>query len=331
MKQFTCLSLSLVFLLLCPSLVAETTLNTETVKKMVVFIYPALSDGSADKEHPVGTGFLIKIPLKGSPQTKNPNGGMIGKGFLVLITARHIVDPNWAHCSIPQPARIYVRINTTNYDPKKDTTGVGFVPVDLIVNGQKTYVVRDDDSNVDAAIINVTAKFSQEKYDFMPMTLSNFASPEEVKKLRVGDSIASAGLIPRRSGENRNYPFFKFGNISNMPDEPIWVGCPEEGKIKPELLLERVWFIAVNLIGGNSGSPVFYYPPSVCMMGGFIQCPNTVNRVMIVGVQSSSFDGADVAGMTPIEDVFKIIDGHGTPELDLYRGDETKRTEETRP
>ena len=68
------------------------------------------------------------------------------------------------------------------------------------------------------------------------------------------------------------------------------------------------------------------------MMGGFIQCPNNVTRVMILGVQSSSFDGADVAGMTPIEDVFKIIEGHqGTPELDLYRGDESKRTENTKP
>ena len=31
-----------------------------------------------------------------------------------------------------------------------------------------------------------------------------------------------------------------------------------------------------------------------------------VNRVVLVGVQSLSFAGADIAGMTPIEDVFRI-------------------------
>jgi hypothetical protein len=36
-----------------------------------------------------------------------------------------------------------------------------------------------------------------------------------------------------------------------------------------------------------------------------------------------SFFGADIAGMTPIEDVFKIIEQHSSPLVDVYRGDET--------
>jgi hypothetical protein len=331
MKKLACLLLSLVFSMSGSLARAETTLNAETVKKMVVFLFPAFPDGTVDKEHPLGTGFLIAIPFKGAPQTRDANGEVNGKGALLLITARHIVDPNWANCAMPQPRRIYARIDTTNYDPKKGASGVDFEPVDLVELGQKKYLVRDDDDNVDAAVIDVTGKFSQAKYAFTPMTLAFFATAEEAKKLRVGDSIASAGLIPKRSGENRNFPFFKFGNISNIPDEPIWVGCPEDGKLKSELRLERVWFIAVNLIGGNSGSPVFYYPPSVCMLG-FLQCnSNIVGRVMVVGVQSSSFDGADVAGMTPIEDVFKIIQDHASPDFDLYRGNGINKPDATKP
>jgi hypothetical protein len=54
-------------------------------------------------------------------------------------------------------------------------------------------------------------------------------------------------------------------------------------------------------------------------------CTRGLNRGAVIGVQSSSFDGADVAGMTPIEDVFKIIEQHSLLGVDLYRGDETNR------
>jgi hypothetical protein len=49
-----------------------------------------------------------------------------------------------------------------------------------------------------------------------------------------------------------------------------------------------------------------------------------VGHPPIIGVQSSSFGGADIAGMTPIEDVFKIIEQHSLPKLDLHRGDGVK-------
>ena len=118
--------------------------------------------------------------------------------------------------------------------------------------------------------------------------------------LGIGDSIVSAGLLPGRCGEKRNYPFFKFGEISNIPDEPTWIGCG--GRV--ELRLERVWFLAANLVAGNSGSPIFYAPPTLLT--------EDIKRGVVIGIQSSAFDGADIAGMTPIEDVFKIIRAFGS-------------------
>ena len=91
------------------------------------------------------------------------------------------------------------------------------------------------------------------------------------------------------------------------------MGC---GIGRPELRLENVWFIAANLVEGNSGSPIFYLPAVF---------ENGVTRSVIIGVQSSTFGGADIAGMTPIASVFKIIERHALPELDLFRGDETTR------
>jgi hypothetical protein len=309
-----CLTWLLLFSL-CPMLWAQTNLATDTVKRMVVFLYAA---DNGDDKNSLGTGFLINVPLRGVPKN-NTNEPLVNifRGSILLVTARHILDPAWNYCSRKQPDTIYMRVNKKNYDPTKGTTGVDYVPIPLVKNGVKQYFVRDDDDRVDAAFVDVSAMFPRNNDDAMPILLSLFASPDEISKLQIGAPLASAGLIPGKSGEKRNYPFFKFGEISNIPDEPIWMGC-DPGM--PELRLERVWFIATNLVGGNSGSPIFYVPSELCLT---FHCTRGLSRVAIIGVQSSSVGGADIAGMTPIEDVFKIIEQHSLPNLDLYRGDET--------
>jgi hypothetical protein len=296
---------------LCPVLRAQTNLATDTVKRMVVFLYAA---DNGDDKNSLGTGFLINVPVKGTPIDSTNREQSIIRGGILLVTARHIVDPAWNYCSRKQLDTIYMRVNKKDYDPTKDTTGVDYLPIPLVRNGVKQYLVRDDDDNVDAAVVNVSTMFPLTNDDAVPVVLSLFASPDEITKLQIGAPLASAGLIPGKSGEKRNYPFFKFGEISSIPDEPIWMGC-DPGM--PELRLERVWFIATNLVGGNSGSPIFYVPTELCLM---FHCTSGLSRVAIIGVQSSSFGGADIAGMTPIEDVFKIIEKHSSPDLDLYRG-----------
>jgi hypothetical protein len=217
---------------------------------------------------------------------------------------------------------VYVRVNKANYNPNSDKTGVAYLPIHLIENGKKKYLIRDDDDEVDAAVVPFDAKsYPQEKYDYMPLILSVFASTDEMKNLEIGDTVVSAGLIPQKTGENRNYPFFKFGNVSSIPEEPTWASC--DGK--PALRLERVWFIESNLVGGNSGSPIFFIPTSTGRRnGGTFVSGEDARRGSIIGIQSLSFEGADIAGMTPIEDAFKIIELK-IPGIDLYRGEESKR------
>ena len=50
-------------------------------------------------------------------------------------------------------------------------------------------------------------------------------------------------------------------------------------------------------------------------------------RAVLIGVQSISFEGADIAGMTPVEDVFQIIKKHSprSVDVDWYRGDPSKK------
>jgi hypothetical protein len=326
MRRLTSSTLLLV-LCLCPMLRSDTTLNTEGVKKIVVFIYESKVDASkpdgtaADETKPMGTGFFVTVPVTIPGTTQKGS-------VLAVVTARHMVDPYWMTCS-PEPQtqpdrRFYIRLNNKQYDPNSDKIGVSYLPIDLVKNGKKRYFVRDDDDKVDAAVVDVAWQDwnkMQEKYDFAPMRLSVFASLEEISKLKIGDSIASAGLVPGRSGEKRNYPFFKFGEVSNIPDEPTQVGCRTV----------RVWFVAANLISGNSGSPIFYAPAV------FPSTISPVTRGVLIGIQSSTIiahsdqggsdvlEPADISGMTPVDDLFKIFEKNLPPDTDLYRGDEAKR------
>lgn len=74
-----------------------------------------------------------------------------------------------------------------------------------------------------------------------------------------------------------------------------------------------VWFIAINLIGGNSGSPIVSVPR---MFSG--------DRALLVGLQSMTIEGSDISGMTPSDRIFEIIEKLNLPDADLYRGPERK-------
>jgi hypothetical protein len=66
--------------------------NVGIVKKSVVFLYYPKGESLE-----VGTGFLVEIPSKVGPTQSR----------IAVITARHIVDPQWAGCSWKNPQQIY--------------------------------------------------------------------------------------------------------------------------------------------------------------------------------------------------------------------------------
>jgi hypothetical protein len=127
-----------------------------------------------------------------------------------------------------------------------------------------------------------------------------------MKKLSAGDSVVSVGLVPYTQGQKRNYAIFKFGNFSNELDEPFLTGC--DGGY-PSVTPEKVSFVSINLSDGASGSPIFFVPPVEVREGMF--------RPVLIGVQSSSIFRADVAAMTPVGPIYKIIQDMDLPNADL--------------
>jgi hypothetical protein len=295
MKVMFCAVLLIAAIVLPSSARATININVDAIQKAVVFLYAATQTGEVDKSRPIGTGFLIGMPSKDGTKT-----------FRALVSARHLFDPTWAKCGTENPKLIYARINKRVEDGDRKKSAVEFVPVRLIVDGKEVWL-HHADAEVDAAIAPV--EFDDAKLDIALISVRDFPTDQEEAQQAIGDSVVSAGLLPGLPGTLRNYPIFKFGQISNIPDESIETGC---GPPAPRFPV-KVWLIAANLVSGNSGSPVFHLPGggSGLSFGG---------RAMLLGIQSFSYAGSDVAGMTPIKFVYEILQGKAFEDADLERG-----------
>ncbi len=292
---------------------ASLTINPDFVKRATVFIFSANDAGNVDPTKPEGTAFLVSIPIVGSDRS-----------YIVLLTARHILNPSWTGCTEQNPSAIYVRLNRKNYDPAKETSGVAYVKLTLREpNGSLAFVVPNDDQ-IDAAAVPLNSTdFSDPSFDLVTVPLESFATDEELSKLTTGDAIVSAGLVPGAQGTNRNYPVFKFGFISDNRPEPFVTACGQNAPGRSE----KVWFISMNMFPGASGSAIFYAPPG----SGGLQFGASVMRPVLIGIQSSSILNADVAGMTSIGLAFPMLESLHLPNADLHRGPKSPQTPQQAP
>ncbi len=292
---------------------SSITLNTDAVEDAIVFIYPAVQDGTAaDKEHPLGTGFLVWLPKKDKPG-----------GYLLLITARHIFEPSWAHCNTPDPQIIFIRIDKKSNGASTEDGPVAYVPLRLRVGPARLYSTSSNDQ-IDSAVlpIDLYDTHPQKDYGWAPLNFGWFASETDIKKLKIGDSVAAAGLIPGLEGHQKNYAFFKFGHISSIFEEPFSTSCGPGAPAK----MERVWFIDANLLLGNSGAPILYFPQF-----GFGDLAPA--HEILIGTQSSAIPVQQTGGMpaglaaiTPIQYVTEIIEKMGYVDTpDFSRGGQIQK------
>jgi len=269
--------------------------NVGIVKKSIVFLYYPKG-----KDFEVGTGFLVDIPSKEDPK----------RSFVAIVTARHIVDPKWEGCSWANPQEIYARVNAKNFKAGQEEDGTDVVPLGLVNAGKNVWYASPND-RVDVAVIPVSSTHVDElmRNDVRFISVADFATKGETEnyKVGIGDQIVTAGLVPALLDTQRNYPAFKFGRISNIPEEPINMKCTqaEAGKALPR----DVWLLAGNFVGGNSGSPVYLLPP----------VPSALHRVMLIGIIAGAIPDVDLGTMVPSEYVFDVIQAH-FPTANLYRG-----------
>jgi len=181
----------------------------------------------------------------------------------------------------------------------------------LTANGVATWLKSEDES-VDVAVLKAPRELLSGNYDIKFLNFRNFGKPDEIAKIGVGSQTASAGLVPGLEGKKRNNPIFHFGKIASIPDETVSFPCKPEFPPRPV----RVWWLATTLVPGTSGSPIFFdplFPPGADMTAG-------EPRGMIIGLQSLSMAGADLAGMTPAKYIIDVISRSVGTDADLGFG-----------
>ena len=189
------------------------------VLECAVYLYP--SEAAAEDGMRIGgSGFVVGVPIA------EGNSAML----LCVVTNKHVIDSG----------NMVVRVNTI--DNHKD-----IIPLD----GARWYLHPDGD---DLAVCPV--QFSS-LYKIKCIPLRLFLSKNTISKWEIGpgDDVYVVGRFVNHEGKQRNLPSVRFGNISQMPSEPIVIdGRPQES-----------FLVEARSISGYSGSPVFVYLPPAPM------------------------------------------------------------------
>jgi hypothetical protein len=142
------------------------------VKKSVVFLYYPKA-GAVE----VGTGFVVEIPSKADTK----------RSSVAVITARHIVDPQWAGCSWKNPQQIYARVNVKNFRVGQQADATDVVAFDLANAGKNVWWAHPNE-RVDVAVIPISAarfeQLLQNDVHFIPV--ADFATKAETENYKVG-------------------------------------------------------------------------------------------------------------------------------------------------
>lgn len=185
-----------------------------------VYNYPSEKEAE-DGDRVGGTGFVVGFYLGERSDRPRPV-------VLCVVTNKHVIDAG----------NTTIRLNTL--DGKKDI---------VALDGVRWYTHPNGD---DLAVCPIN--FSPlHKPVYYNIPSDAFLTKETIAKYEIGpgDDVFIVGRFVNHEGKQRNLPSLRFGNIAQMPWEPIKI----DGRDQESFLIEG------RSISGYSGSPVFVYLP----------------------------------------------------------------------
>ena len=234
------------------------------------------------RREPSATAFVLSVPDR--------NHHTITR---FLVTARHVVDPTWAHCSIQNPSSIQVRLN-------RRSGGVGYENIVLEVRHRRHFFTPSD-STADLAVIPLDKELipNLESYKFFDTPFRLLPSQSELREIASSQpngasdmprrQLVTASLrsqIPASVGE---FPLFDSGILSDITNQPVNIQCGSSGS-SPIPRPLHVWMIDASLPDGVSGAPVY----ASIVRGGQVS-----RTAVLLGIQSITWPDRGVAGITP--------------------------------
>jgi hypothetical protein len=183
-----------------------------------IYLYPS----EAEAEDGValgGSGFLLGIPLS----TRSQSGVLLHNFLPCVVTNKHVASMSKV-----------VRINRESGKP------------DVIALDQAKWF---DHPVSDVTLCPMTLDI---EHQFACVSTASLITKEIIEQFDIGpdDDIFISGRFVNHEGKQRNTPSLRFGNIAQMPHEPITAeGLPPQ----------ESFLVEAKSIPGYSGSPVYVY------------------------------------------------------------------------
>jgi hypothetical protein len=183
----------------------------------IVYLYPSVVNAGNESRFG-GSGFLVMDPSLMIPDW----------GILYAVTNAHVIEGG----------STVIRLNT------KDG---GFDTFDYTDQQWILHPDRDDIAICPMETLNPTRHMHKE------LTPEMLLKRQEIDAFRIGpgDDIFVVGRFKNSQGKMRNIPSVRFGNIAQMPIEPI-----EQGRVFGKFQQES-FLVEARSVSGFSGSPVF--------------------------------------------------------------------------
>ena len=183
-----------------------------------VYLYPSEADAE-DGNRIGGSGFLVGTPVIARDRSRG--------SVICVVTNKHVVDSG----------NMVVRVNTTD-------GGRDIIPLD-----EMKWYRHPKGDDLAVCPIQLTAAH---RVRYIPVTMFLSKGVIDTFDIGPGDDVFIIGRFVNHEGRQRNIPSVRFGNVSQMPWEPIVIdGFPQES-----------FLVEGRSIAGYSGSPVFLFLPS---------------------------------------------------------------------
>lgn len=255
------------------------------IPESVLFLYNR-TPGPGAGAHRIGTAFVLSV--------RDPRHRQVDR---YLVTARHIVDPEWANCEARNPSSFTVRFN-------RWTGGVGYETIALA--GQRSLrVLTPADDLTDLALVPLNRQTvpNLERFKLMDTSFDELPTALELNALHQDQQIVTAAVSPPKMYGLMDFPVSDPGVLATVDAiPPVSVRCSADAPARSL----QLWLISAGISQGLGGAPVY---------AAIARGPHHQTVPILIGIQSVVWPGKGVAGITPVAALADLV--HDT----RHRGD----------
>jgi hypothetical protein len=191
---------------------------SDELLESVFYLYPSFQAAEA-AEHAGGCGFFVLVPFERAP-----------KNHLYMVTNRHVIDRGGL------TARINIEANKS-------------VPFDT---DDRNWFRHPDGDDLAILLVDFPLQFTCKGFEMLKPGGAVTVDLIQMHDIGIGDDVFTIGRFVNHDGKQKNNPVVRFGNVAQMPIEPI---KQDHGHLQESYLVE------CRSVSGYSGSPVFLYIP----------------------------------------------------------------------